>query len=271
MKTFFVICPIGGEDSEERKRSDRVLKHLIQPAVKNATDQDPEHCVSRADSIAEPGRITKQILEKLVSADVVIADLTGANANVMYELGLRQGLLKPYVLLCEKNQKLPFDLTDLRTIFYQLELDEVDRAREELTKHISSAINGDLSVIDKELLSGNRGSSETEPSARSTDFQLLEANSKILSQLEEMKEVLIQVGGIVVDIREKEQREYDRQKEQMNQQFGMDLLSKLLQNPENIDKTLPAMQMLMEFGQKIEDSTNNQGHNSRTKRSRRTR
>lgn len=254
MKTFFVICPIGADDSEERKRSDRVLKHLIKPAVREATNQDPDQCVYRADSIAEPGRITRQIIEKLVSADVVIADLTGPNANVMYELGLRQGLLKPYVLLCEKNQKLPFDLADLRTIFYQLELDEIDKARGELTKHILSAIAGDVSVIDRELLAGNRSAPDTSP--RSSDFQILEANSKILTQLEEMNNLLLHVGGMVLEIRKKEDREFDRQKEIMSQQLGMELFSKLLQNPDNLDKTLPAMQMLMEFGQRIKNVPN---------------
>jgi hypothetical protein len=33
-KTCFVVAPIGEPDSETRKRSDHILKHVIQPAVK---------------------------------------------------------------------------------------------------------------------------------------------------------------------------------------------------------------------------------------------
>ncbi|WP_310526584.1 hypothetical protein, partial [Nocardioides sp.] len=43
----------------------------------------------RADKISEAGDIPEQIFTYLRDADIVIADVTGGNANVMYELGLR--------------------------------------------------------------------------------------------------------------------------------------------------------------------------------------
>ena len=48
--------------------------------------------------------ITTQILKELVSAHVVIADLTETKPNVMYELGIRQVILRPFVLLAEKGR-----------------------------------------------------------------------------------------------------------------------------------------------------------------------
>jgi tetratricopeptide (TPR) repeat protein len=72
----------------------------------------------RADEIAEPGRITDQIIEAIKRADFVVADLTGNNPNVMYELGYAQALGKPTILLNQAVDKTPFDTKDLRQIVY---------------------------------------------------------------------------------------------------------------------------------------------------------
>ncbi len=89
--TCFVIGPIGNRlaavGSPERQayeESLRVMAEVIEPACSH-------HGLSpvRADSLARAGEITEQIFRRLRDDDVVIADLTGANANVMYELGLR--------------------------------------------------------------------------------------------------------------------------------------------------------------------------------------
>jgi len=56
-KTCFVIAPIGEPDSETRKRSDQVLKHIISPAIK-----ERGYAATRADEISEPGIITTQVI-----------------------------------------------------------------------------------------------------------------------------------------------------------------------------------------------------------------
>lgn len=83
-KVCFVIAPIGEEESETRKRSDQVLKHIITAPVEGLGYE-----VIRADKISEPGIITSQIIEYIVDADLVVADLTERNPNVFYELALR--------------------------------------------------------------------------------------------------------------------------------------------------------------------------------------
>ena len=70
----------------------------------------------RADEIAVPGRITDQIREALASADVVIADITGLNPNVMWELGCADGLGKTSVILNQNPGSSPFDLGDRRKL-----------------------------------------------------------------------------------------------------------------------------------------------------------
>ncbi len=113
MKTCFVVCPIGKEDSLERKRSDTVLKHIIKP-ICETLDFD----VIRVDQIHDVDKIDNTILEHLEKADLVIADLTDHNPNAYYELGYRHALGKPLIPIMEEGTKIPFDLSHVRTISY---------------------------------------------------------------------------------------------------------------------------------------------------------
>lgn len=70
----------------------------------------------RADHIAKPGLITFQIIEHLTEDELVIADLTGRNPNVYYELAIRHYSNKPYIQIKETTETLPFDIENMRTI-----------------------------------------------------------------------------------------------------------------------------------------------------------
>lgn len=111
-KTCFVISPIGSDASDIRKRSDQILDHIIKPVLESRG-----YTVVRSDQISTPGSITNQLILNVVNADLVVADLTGLNPNVMYELGIRHAAQKPTIHICETSQKLPFDLLTHRTIF----------------------------------------------------------------------------------------------------------------------------------------------------------
>ena len=58
----------------------------------------------------------RQILRRLRDAELVVADLTGRNPNVFYELGIRHMIGKPAVQIIEDNEHIPFDVAQLRTI-----------------------------------------------------------------------------------------------------------------------------------------------------------
>jgi len=107
----FVITQLGEEVSEVRTRANDVLMFVIQPA---ACAHDLT--LVRADQIAVPGTITEQIAQGIADAEVVIADVSGRNVNVYYELGLAHAWRKPTVLLVDVIASLPFDLSHERVI-----------------------------------------------------------------------------------------------------------------------------------------------------------
>lgn len=110
-KLCFVIAPIGRPGSEERQRSDDVLNGLIKPAAESVGFR-----LERADQIEESGLITTQVVRRLVEAEMVVADLTGRNPNVFYELAVRHAARKPVVQMITEGEDLPFDVKDVRTV-----------------------------------------------------------------------------------------------------------------------------------------------------------
>ncbi len=74
----------------------------------------------RADSSSYPNPIVADILEEIERAEIVVADLTGLNPNVLYELGIAHVRCDSVILLCQKGQTLPFDLASFRVIFFDL-------------------------------------------------------------------------------------------------------------------------------------------------------
>jgi nucleoside 2-deoxyribosyltransferase len=83
----------------------------------------------RADQITQLGRITDQIMDAIETADIVIADITGRNANVLWELGFAHALGKPCALLMRNVDQAPFDIYDHRRVDYQPTPTEEDERR----------------------------------------------------------------------------------------------------------------------------------------------
>ena len=114
----------------QAKRADQVLRHIIIPAALNAGYAKDE--IVRADHLANPGIITSHIVEHLLNAELVIADLTDHNPNVFYELAIRDAVRKPIVQLIQAGQKIPFDVSPMRTLKINIaDPDELDEAEPE--------------------------------------------------------------------------------------------------------------------------------------------
>lgn len=133
-KSCFVIAPIGTPESPVRRHSDQVLRHIIRPAV-----EPLDYRAVRADEIAEPGVITSQIMQRVIGDDLVVADLTGLNPNVLYELAVRHAILKPFVQIINQGETIPFDVSGIRTVFFDLQdPDSVADAKDEIAKQIET-------------------------------------------------------------------------------------------------------------------------------------
>jgi hypothetical protein len=89
---------------------------IYEPAIKKA-GLTPV----RADTdIFGTGKIIDQIWVGLNRAKVLVAELTGRNPNVLYELGLAHALHKPVVLISSNEADVPFDVRHVRVIYYEL-------------------------------------------------------------------------------------------------------------------------------------------------------
>ncbi len=135
-KRCFIITPIGEPESEIRKKTDGVISAVIRPIVEQfGYDLICPH------EIAKNGSITQQVIEEILNDDLVIANLTGLNANVMYELAIRHATRKPVITISEKNTKLPFDIATERTLFYEDNMSQVNILRQDLKKMIEEPSN----------------------------------------------------------------------------------------------------------------------------------
>ncbi len=132
MKPYcFILMPFGTKTDQYGKtvEFDEVYKRIIKPAVEEA-DLSP----LRADEEIIGGIIHKPMFERLMLCDYAIADLTTANANVFYELGVRHGI-RPHstILIYSEGMRLPFDVSPLRAIPYKID-DEGNPIETELSK-----------------------------------------------------------------------------------------------------------------------------------------
>ncbi|MFD7059858.1 hypothetical protein [Streptomyces sp. NPDC059906] len=137
----FVIGPIGDKHAEygspKRLLYEGALR--VYDEVVRAACRDHGIVPLRADAIADTGEITDQIHRRLHEDDIVIADVSGANANVMYELGFRIGRGKP-VILIGKSGDLPFDIARLRTIRFRKAESSLHEARDQLSRVLYEGI-----------------------------------------------------------------------------------------------------------------------------------
>ena len=138
-----VLMPFGSKDDPAggKVHFDAIYEEVIRPAVEDAGMQ----CV-RADEEWVGGIIHRPMFERLLICEYAVADLSLANANVYYELGIRHAT-RPWstVLLFQEGYRLPFDVNPLRALPYHLGRDgrpvpvQVEADRAALTRKLCDA------------------------------------------------------------------------------------------------------------------------------------
>lgn len=149
--TCFYVTPIGAEGSEERKHSDLFLGSIVEPALDSLGLK-----VVRADAIEKPGLITKQVIEYLLKARLVVADLSFHNPNVFYELAIRHAARLPTVQVIRAQDRIPFDVNQNRTVqidcstIYAL-VPQIETYRSQIANHARRALE-DADASDNPIM-----------------------------------------------------------------------------------------------------------------------
>lgn len=131
-KSCFIITPIGDQKSETYRKITGVINSVIKPVLSQYGFID----VKAAHEICVSGSINNQVIDKIINSDLIVANLTDTNPNVMYELCLRHVVAKPIIHICEKGTILPFDIKGDRTIFYTDDMLGVEELKKEINKYL---------------------------------------------------------------------------------------------------------------------------------------
>ncbi len=140
IRICYVIMPFG-------KDHDPVYTEGIRPAVAKAAKLRGEtwDCV-RADDIRVPGSITKEIITSLHTSDLIVADLSGNNPNVLYELGVAHSAGRITVMITQDLEALPFDINAYRVQTYSPSRPGLQSLSESLCTTIMDALSGRLQI-----------------------------------------------------------------------------------------------------------------------------
>lgn len=158
----FVLMPFGKklDATGDTVDFDLIYDQIINPAIESA-GLEP----LRADEEMTGGIIHKPMFERLILCEYAVADLTTANANVFYELGLRHAL-RPWstVLIFADGDRLPFDVAPLRALPYKLN-----------KKGLPADTSNDVSALSAKLTAARKAATENPKSITDSPlYQLVE-------------------------------------------------------------------------------------------------
>jgi hypothetical protein len=182
-RTCFVVGPIGDLESEARIHADWILEEIIQPVVTQFAD----FAVVRADQIAPPGMIDAQIIQQLLEAELVIADLSKENPNAFYEIGIRHMAQKPIIHMQLSDEKTPFDVSLYRTLkFSRARPSDLRKARGELKRAVEAVLSEGYKVDNP--VTRARGQIKIEQEATPGERVVLEQIRSIQKRVEALED-----------------------------------------------------------------------------------
>lgn len=96
----------------------------------------------RADETYGPGLIIADVAKQIDEAKIVIAEITPVNPNVYYEVGYAHARNKPTILIADRAiEKLPFDVSPFRMLFYENTIEGKDKIETGLRNHLRAVLS----------------------------------------------------------------------------------------------------------------------------------
>lgn len=203
-KICFIVSPIGDElaslgtvERANYEQSIAMWAKVFQPACEAFG-----LTAVRADKIADPGDIPDQIFAYLRDSDVVIADLSGANPNVMYELGLRHSR-EAITLQVGENERLPFDVTTIRTIKFNRDEAGLIDLRNRLVESLRAALTLGKTELRATAVFANGSrpdiNADAERSAEPDDVDDTDDGPGVVELLAEAEQAIVHISEVLGD------------------------------------------------------------------------
>lgn len=115
---------------------DRLYREKIKPTVEACGFK----CL-RADDLFSPTPILEDIWVQICKSRVIIADVTGRNPNVFYEIGIAHTVGKPVIVITQDKQDIPFDIAQFRYFVYSDDAHGWDTLCNNITAALRSTIS----------------------------------------------------------------------------------------------------------------------------------
>ncbi|NIM17856.1 MAG: response regulator [Candidatus Aminicenantes bacterium] len=132
-KNCFVIMPFSSTESCTEEQWAEIFKNVIKPAVEEAGFN--YECFKAE---IEQSSILEKVFKNLKKSELVIADITDNNPNVLYELGIRHAIGGAAIVIAQNNNDIPFDLLHYPFKKYGW---KTERERNKLKEEIIKAID----------------------------------------------------------------------------------------------------------------------------------
>lgn len=126
----FVLMPF-------RAPFNRLYKEKIKPTVEACGFK----CL-RADDLFSPTPILEDIWIHICKSKVIIADVTGRNPNVFYEMGIAHTVGRPVVIITQDKADIPFDVAQFRYFLYSDDANGWDTLCNNIASALRSTISG---------------------------------------------------------------------------------------------------------------------------------
>jgi hypothetical protein len=130
---IFVLMPFAPELRPVYEDQIRRVAHALQLSVK------------RADDFFTTGSIVDDVWDAINAAKILIADCTGRNPNVFYELGIAHAIGKPVILITQDRDDVPVDVRHRRYIEYEFTPRGMSEFEERLANTIRTTLQEDVS------------------------------------------------------------------------------------------------------------------------------